>query len=297
MDWDKIRIFHTVADAGSFTKAGEAMNLSQSAVSRQISALEDDLGTTLFHRHARGLLLTEQGETLYRTAHEVVSKLALTEARLKDSKESPKGDLVITSTVGFGSIWLAPRLAEFVELYPQINVSLITEDRELDLGMREADCAIRLRPPVQGDLIQRKLLTIHHHIYASHEYLGAHGAPQTPTDLTDHKIVIYGERSELLNKAPLNWLEVIGMPDGDHRKPVASINNINGVMRAIEAGMGLGVLPDYLAEGNPRLVRVLPDEEGPTYELYFVYPEELRNSKRIGVFRDFLIRKIDVARF
>jgi len=130
-----------------------------------------------------------------------------------------------------------------------------------------------------------------------HEYLGAHGAPQTPTDLTDHKIVIYGERSELLNKAPLNWLEVIGMPDGDHRKPVASINNINGVMRAIEAGMGLGVLPDYLAEGNPRLVRVLPDEEGPTYELYFVYPEELRNSKRIGVFRDFLIRKIDVARF
>jgi len=166
MDWDKIRIFHTVADAGSFTKAGEAMNLSQSAVSRQISALEDDLGTTLFHRHARGLLLTEQGETLYRTAHEVVSKLALTEARLKDSKESPKGDLVITSTVGFGSIWLAPRLAEFVELYPQINVSLITEDRELDLGMREADCAIRLRPPVQGDLIQRKLLTIHHHIYA-----------------------------------------------------------------------------------------------------------------------------------
>jgi len=297
MDWDKIRIFHTVADAGSFTKAGEAMNLSQSAVSRQISALEEDLGTTLFHRHARGLLLTEQGETLYRTAHEVVSKLALTEARLKDSKESPKGDLVITSTVGFGSIWLAPRLAEFVELYPQINVSLITEDRELDLGMREADCAIRLRPPVQSDLIQRKLLTIHHHIYASHEYLAAHGVPQSPADLTDHKIVIYGERSELLNKAPLNWLEVIGMPDGEHRKPVASINNINGVMGAIEAGMGLGVLPDYLAEGNARLVRVLPDAEGPTYELYFVYPEELRNSKRIGVFRDFLIRKIDVARF
>ena len=102
MDWDKLRIFHAVAEAGSFTHAGESLNLSQSAVSRQISALEDSLRVALFHRHARGLILTEQGELLYRTAHEVFGKLAMTEALLTESKDRPSGRLKITTTVGVG---------------------------------------------------------------------------------------------------------------------------------------------------------------------------------------------------
>ena len=297
MDWDKIRIFHVVAEAGSFTKAGEQLGLSQSAVSRQVSALEDELGSTLFHRHARGLLLTEQGETLYQTAHDVVGKLALAEARLKDAKGAPKGELIVTSTVGFGSMWLAPRLKEFHDMFPLITINLVIADRELDLSMREADCAIRLRPPVQADLIQRKLITVHHHVYASHEYLNEFGMPQSVDDLDNHQIVLYGEKSELPNKSPLNWLEVLGMPEGERRKPVCKINNINGVMRAVEAGMGLGVLPDYLAENNPRLVHVAPDFAAPSYDTYFVYPEAMRNSKRINVFRDFLVRKVNETKF
>ncbi|HMA14321.1 MAG TPA: LysR family transcriptional regulator, partial [Kiloniellaceae bacterium] len=157
MDWDKLRIFHAVAEAGSFTHAGELLNLSQSAVSRQISALEDSLKVPLFHRHARGLILTEQGELLYRTAHEVFGKLAMTEAQLTESKDRPKGPLKITTTVAFGSHWLSARMSEFIEIYPEIECHLLLLDREVDLSMREADVAIRFSPPRQADLVQRHL--------------------------------------------------------------------------------------------------------------------------------------------
>jgi molybdate transport repressor ModE-like protein len=193
MDWDKLRIFHAVADAGSFTHAGHDLGLSQSAVSRQISALEEALNVPLFHRHARGLILTEQGEMLYRTAHEVFTKLTAAQTRLMDSKEKPSGELRITTTVGLGSVWLTPRLREFSEIYPEIGVTLLLDDRELDLSMREADVAIRLRRPTQPDLIQRKLFTVHHHLYASADYLKKHGIPKSLEDLDRHKILTFGQ--------------------------------------------------------------------------------------------------------
>ena len=108
MDWDKLRIFHAAAEAGSFTHAGETLNMSQSAVSRQVSALERELHAALFHRHARGLVLTEQGELLYRTAQDVFMKLASAEILLSDSRGKPSGDLRITTTVALGTIWLTP---------------------------------------------------------------------------------------------------------------------------------------------------------------------------------------------
>src|ERR1044071_2539069 len=123
MDWDKLRIFHAVAEAGSFTHAGEMLNLSQSAVSRQISALEESLKTPLFHRHARGLILTEAGEILYTTVRDVFGKLANVEAQITESRERPSGLLRITATVAFGSVWLVPRLREFLELYPDIEIN------------------------------------------------------------------------------------------------------------------------------------------------------------------------------
>src|SRR5579863_571497 len=177
MDWDKLRVFHAVAEAGSFTHAGEALNLSQSAVSRQISALKESLSVPLFHRHARGLILTEQGEVLYQTAREVFAKLAMTEAMLSESKDRPKGPLKVTTTVSFGSAWLAPRIREFTDLYPEIQVSLVVDDTELDLSMREADVAIRMSPPRQPDLVQRHLMTMRYNIYASSEYFKRFGMP------------------------------------------------------------------------------------------------------------------------
>ncbi len=296
MDWDKLRIFHAVAEAGSFTHAGDKLNLSQSAVSRQISALEDSLKVPLFHRHARGLILTEQGELLYRTAHEVFGKLALTEAQLTESKDRPKGPLRITTTVAFGSTWLAPRMREFIEVYPEIEVHLILTDKELDLAMREADVAIRLSPPRQADLIQRHLLTMHMHIYAAASYLKKNGLPAAPEELDEHSIIVYGHDT----RPPVpdvNWLLRIGRKDNHLRRPAMTVNNVYAVMRAVQSGAGLGALPEFMVQDGNDLVTVLPELEGPQIDTYFVYPEELRTSKRTAVFRDFLLRKIAESKF
>src|ERR687884_164387 len=192
MDWDKLKVFHAAAEAGSFTHAGEQLGLSQSAVSRQVSALEQELSVPLFHRHARGLILTEQGELLYRTAHDVLMKLEAARTKLTDSREKPHGELKVQTTVGLGVHWLTPRLAEFVDLYPDIRITLITTEQELDLAMREADVAIRLRLPTQPDLIQRKLFTMHFHAYASPEYLKRFGTPRSHEDLDHHRLLVLG---------------------------------------------------------------------------------------------------------
>src|SRR5690606_35506007 len=137
MDWDKLRIFHAAAEAGSVTHAGDLLGMSQSAVSRQVSALEHELNVPLFHRHARGLILNEQGEMLFRTAHEVLMKLEAARTRLTDSREKPTCMLRVTTTVGLGSTWLNSRLHEFIDLYPGIKLELILDNEELDLGMRQ----------------------------------------------------------------------------------------------------------------------------------------------------------------
>ena len=289
MDWDKLRIFHAVSDAGSFTHAGHELGLSQSAVSRQISALEEGLNVPLFHRHARGLILTEQGEMLYRTAHEVFTKLTAAQTRLMDSKEKPSGELRITTTVGLGSVWLTPRLKEFTELYPEINVTLLLDDRELDLSMREADVAIRLRRPTQPDLIQRKLFTVHNHIYASPEYVKKHGIPKSIDDLDRHRIVTFGQTISYLES--LNWLETAGRPDDSPRPSVLRVNNAYGLRRAVQAGIGIASVADYLIAPDMGLVQIDLPHESPEWDTYFVYPEELKDTKRVTVFRDFLVSK------
>ena len=294
MDWDKLRIFHAVAEAGSFTHAGETLNLSQSAVSRQVSSLEQSLNLTLFHRHARGLILTEQGEELYKTAHEIYHQVIMTEAKLSDSKDRPQGPLTVTTTVGFGSVWLTPRIKEFVELYPEIDLNIILVYDDLDLSMREADVAIRLTAPRQPDLIQRHLMDIEYGIYASPEYLKIHGMPKTALDLDKHKIVTFGQevgdQTDLL--PALNFLMEAGREKGHPRNPILKVNNIYGIFRAVRSGVGIGALPEYLIEDSSSLVRILPEMLNPGTHVYFVYPEELKQSARIAVFRDFLLRKI-----
>jgi DNA-binding transcriptional LysR family regulator len=290
MDWDKLRVFHAVAEAGSFTHAGDTLSLSQSAVSRQISALEEALQVPLFHRHARGLILTEQGEALNRTVREVFAKLAITEALLTESKEKPAGRLKVTTTMGFGSSWLAPRLQGFLEAYPDVTVSLLLDDSELDLAMREADVAIRMHPPKQPDLVQRHLLTMHWQVVASPEYLKKHGVPQRAEDLDAHRLVMFGHHHPPIQE--VNWLAEAGRRPGNPRRALLEVNSIYAVLLAIRSGMGIGALPDYIVSENPDLVHVLTELKGPKVDVFFVYPEELRNSKRVAVFRDFLLARL-----
>ncbi len=289
MDWDKLRVFHEVAEAGSFTHAGESLGLSQSAVSRQISGLEQNLKVPLFHRHARGLILTEQGEILYRTAHDVFSRLAATKTRLMDSREKPTGPLKVTTTVGVGSIWLTPHLPEFLDLYPDITVELLLSDRDLDLGMREADIAIRLHRPTEPDIIQRKLFTVHNHAYAAPEYLREFGMPKSVSDLDQHRILGFGVPPAYLSE--IDWLLKVNRPDNNPRTPVLTINNVYGLRRAAQMGLGITTIPDYIVGTTTNLVMIPLDQDPPAFDTYLAYAEEMRASKRVAVFRDFVVSK------
>jgi DNA-binding transcriptional LysR family regulator len=291
MDWDKLKVFHAAAEAGSFTHAGEQLGLSQSAVSRQVSALEQALSVALFHRHARGLILTEQGELLYRTAHDVFMKLESARAKLTDSRERPNGDLKVTTTVGLGTHWLTPKLGEFIDLYPDIHISLITTDEELDLAMREADVAIRLRQPTQPDLIQRKLFSVHFHAYASPEYIKRFGTPRDTGDLDNHRLLQLGGSNIPTFLQNRNWLLEVGREGKGARAPTLVLNNILGLLRACERGVGIALLPDYLIEENHGLVQLLTQTDPIALDAYFVYPEELKSVARVQVFRDFLVSK------
>jgi DNA-binding transcriptional LysR family regulator len=294
MDWDKLRVFHAVAEAGSFTHAGDTLNLSQSAVSRQISALEEALSVPLFHRHARGLILTEQGEQLNRTVREVFAKLAMTEALLTESRDKAAGRLKITTTVGFGAGWLAPRLQTFLEAHPDVSVSLILDDGDLDLAMREADVAIRMHAPKQPDLIQRHLMEIDWVVCAAPSYLARHGTPTSPEALDDHKLVLFGTHHAPV--ADIDWLADIGRRPGSPRRAALEVNNLAAMELAIRAGVGIGSLPSWMNSGLEGLTRLLPDAKRPKVDCFFVYPEELRHSKRVAVFRDFLLQRLQESK-
>ncbi len=296
MDWDKLRIFHIVAESGSFTRAGDALNLSQSAVSRQIRALEDSLKVPLFHRHARGLILTEQGELLHLTTREVFAKLSVTEAMLTESKEQPKGPLRITTTVGFGSMWLTGHIGEFLDNFPEIKVTLLVTDTELDLSMRQADVAIRVDLPRQPDLIQRHLFTGSFGAFAVPDYLNRFGTPQKLEDLVDHRLVTYGA-DLAMPFSGINWLVDAVREIEPSFEPAFTVNNVYGILRAIETGIGIASLPSFMGLQNSQLVRVLPDVETPRADVYFVYPEEMRQSARVTAFRDFLLRKVAQTNF
>ncbi|TDH34342.1 LysR family transcriptional regulator [Pseudohoeflea suaedae] len=290
LDWDKLRIFHAAAEAGSFTHAAEILHLSQSAISRQVSALETEVNTKLFHRHARGLILTEQGEILYKTAHEVLMKLEMVKTQLTETREKPSGKLRITTTVGLGQGWLTEKVHEFQAHYPDMQVQLILDNEELDVNMRQADCAIRLRQPQQSDLIQRKLFTVHLHIYASPAYLARYGEPKTIKDLDDHRLITFGEPAPVYLHE-LTWLERAGRTPDNPRPAHLQINNLAAVRRATINGAGVSMLPDYMINRDDDLVRLAIPADFPTFDTYFCYAEEMRNAAKLKVFRDFLINK------
>jgi len=296
MDWDKLKIFHTVAEIGSFTKASVILNLSQSAISRQIQSLENDLKIHLFERHARGLVLTDNGEYLYKTAHEVISKLKDIEATLVDEKNQLHGKLTITTVVSFGTTWLTPRIQEFMKMHPEIEIELIFDDKELDLSTRQADIGIFMRRPKQLNYIQRKLINLHYHIYASTKYLEQYGHPKNIRDLNKHKFITYGKGAPSPAFNP-DWALKLGAKDNKKRKPVMRVNSVYGLLLAVQSGVGLAALPDYMTVNIPNITKILPDVEGPLTETHFVYPPSLKDSAKVKAFRNFLFSKISEWEF
>ena len=291
MDWDKLKIFYAVAEAGSFTRATINLNLSQSAISRQIQSLEEDLKVQLFERHARGLTLTENGEYVFKTAREVISKLKDVETSLSDQKNKPTGKLTITTVRSFGTHWLTPRIQEFMQLNPNIEVELIFDDEELDLSTRQADIGIFMRRPKQLNYIQRKLVDINYYIYGSTKYLEKYGIPKTINDLNKHRFISFGKGAPSPVFNP-DWALKLGVKDNKKRKPIMKVNSVMGLLLAVESGVGLAALPEYLISSSTNVIKVLPNSAGPITEAHFVYPQSLKNVARVQAFRNCLYSKI-----
>ncbi|MGJ8584647.1 MAG: LysR family transcriptional regulator [Marinosulfonomonas sp.] len=292
MDWDKLRIFHAVADAGSLTHAGDALHLSQSAVSRQVRSLEESLNTTLFHRHARGLILTEQGELLFDATQAMSKRLDAASARIRDSEEEVFGELRVTTTIAFGSLWMAPRLPKLYEKYPDLKIDLMLEESVLDLPMREADVAIRMKEPSQADLIRRRLMSVRMRLYSTQENLDKNGTPAVMDDLANHRLICQNANAAQVAAGAKMVQELM-----THNIPsILTVNNYFGVLQAVLSDLGIGMLPDYVTEISDKLVRVLPDFESSEVPVFLAYPEELRQSKRIAAFREFIMDEIAIHR-
>lgn len=288
MDWDKLRIFHAVAKCGSLTNAGEILHLSQSAVSRQIRALEESLNVILFHRHARGLILTEQGELLFEATSKITQRLDTATARIRDSEDEVFGELHVTTTTGFGTLWLAPRLPSLYNTYPGIEINLILKERVLDLPMREADIAIRMKEPSQANLIRKKLMQIKMRLYASPEYLEQNGAIKSLEEFHHHRLICQHAATPQVSAG----VELIRRIMLYEPASTFKVNNYFGVLQGVLNHLGIGVLPDYITDDFPHLIRVLDNVESENVPVYLAYPEELRHSKRVAAFRDFVDEEI-----
>ena len=293
MYWDKLKIFHNVALDLNISEAAHKMNISHSSISRQISSLERELKVSLFKRHARGLTLTEQGKILFKTAHDIFGKIALTEAQLTESKEKPTGSLTIAATVAFGTTWLAPRIVKFSNSYPDIDISIRIENKYTDLAQGEADVALRLREPTQVDLIRFPLYKFQFKIYSSPEYIEKFGIPNDVSELSKHKIIAFGHDVEP-SIPDVNC--ILDLIPKNKKVKTLFISNMYGVMRAIGGGAGIGALPEYMKSSKNNLVPILPDAKTPKAVIYFTYPPELKGSKKIEALRDFLVREVNKER-
>lgn len=296
MDWDKLRIFHMVAKAGSFTHAGETLNLSQSAVSRHISSFEEDLGITLFHRHARGLILTEQGELLFQTSSDIFTKMMAIEGQLSDARDTTDGDLSVTLPEFLGTSWLGPHIGNFHKKHSEIELTLLLDDRIFNLGLREADAAVRLYKPEQSELVQKHLTSISFVTCASKDYLSTHGTPKKLEDLKQHTLIGYPDQALVPYKNPNSLFEQAGISVSKNRNMIL-MNSISTIRQAIRSGAGIGVLPHFMADSLPDIVSILPDTKITPIDMYFVYPEDRRHSKRIAIFRDFLVDLVGKTKF
>lgn len=292
LDWNKFKLFHYVAKSGSFTAASQTLNLSQSAISRSMQALEHQIKVKLFERLPRGFVLTKQGESLLKATDKAFEVFSQAEMIMLEEEEEPQGTLKIATTMAIATVWIIPYLRDFLKLYPKIRLSIIGNDEELDLKTREADVSIRPFIENHPELIQDLLCVFHLKLYASQEYLNTYGIPRNPRDLDNHKLIVFGyDATNPYND--INWPLKMGLPSGSLRTPYLCINTSAGMRQAAEDGHGIIALAaEYPGLEKSGLIEVLPEEEKPVIPIYYVYPENLKNSKRVKALGEYLTEKL-----
>lgn len=288
MNWERLKVFYQVARARSFTNAAAQVNKAQSALSRSIMQLEYELKTQLFTRLPRGLELTQQGKILYKVADKMSFEAESIESLFYEQENMPKGVLRVTTTIALASMWLPQKTPGFLEEYSEIRLVVIGNDDELDLNVREADAAIRPLIPHQTELVQRYLLTFSPKLYASPKYLEKFGEPKKIEDLDNHRLITYND-DHLHPYGNMNWILHAGKKGGRARKSYLRINLGPGLLQMAEQGVGIVAISDqYPSVKSSTLIPVLPEWVGPDTKIYYSYPKQMHNYKRVTVFGDYL---------
>lgn len=286
-NWDDIRVFLAVAEAGSLSAAGRKLKMSQPTVGRRIEALETAFSATLFSRGPRGLTLTESGEAVLEHARVMEREWFSAETAAEQSSSGLIGDITMSVGEGIGTEWLPPVLGEFHDRYPDIVTHVTVESRAANLVRREADIALRYGGPGdQATTVARRAARVGFGFYAANSYVERRGAPETLDDLALHDTVwaTFGTGA-------------IWPPEIDGRAVTPGritfhTNSPTAHMYAVLGGFGVGVLSHRWAAGHPHLQRLLPDVSAMALDLWLVTHRELRTSARLRALFDFLVETL-----
>ncbi|MBS0536811.1 MAG: LysR family transcriptional regulator [Proteobacteria bacterium] len=287
-----LRAFVNVVELKSFAEAGRKLRLSRSAVSKYVGELERDLGVQLLNRTTRQASPTETGQAYYERALSVLADLDAADQAATQAQSTPRGLLRVNAPMSFGTIKLGPVLADFMDVYPDLQIQLVLSDEQVDPVQDGLDVTLRIAELEPSSLIARKLIDIDRVVCASPGYFKKHGTPKQPADLRQHECLTYGFLSTG------NQWKLTGRDGEDHwiaPKWSLCANNAEVLRDAAVKGRGIAVLPVFLAETELKsgaLVTVLDDYKPPQLTLYAVYPPTRHLSLKVRLFIDFLVDRM-----
>ena len=286
-DWDDVQAFLAIARAGRLTVAAQQMGVDHSTLSRRIGALEASLGTRLFERRSVGFILTPEGERLVADAEAMESLALRMRSQLDDASVGLTGTVRVGTPEGFGTYFLAPRIAKVSAAHPELEIELVANPRMFSLSKREADLAVSMARPTQGRVYANRLTDYSLGVYATRAYLDARPPIRQKSDLGRHPWIGYVE--DLMWTAELDYLPQIAPA----LVPCVRISNVISQMAAVAGGAGLGVLPCFMARTESALVRVLPDEIALTRSYWLVSHADTRDVARVRLLADFIRAESD----
>jgi DNA-binding transcriptional LysR family regulator len=281
-------VFNRVAKLESFSAAARDLGMSKTAVSRQVSDLENVLGVRLLNRTTRRMSLTEAGNAYFARSSIILADVEELQGAVQSLHRRPAGVLRVTSAVTFGHCTLAPLIGEFLSRYPDISIQLDLTNRFVDIVEEGYDLAIRVGKLQSSSLISRLLVQAKRYAFASPAYIAQWGEPATPSDLSSHACVVF-----LAQGSEPRWH--FASPDGEYAVPVSGrlrVNSSEAIARAVRDGVGIGILPDYVVRpmlASQEVQRVLTGFEiKGDHHIYAIYPHRHQLSAKVRVFIDYI---------
>jgi DNA-binding transcriptional LysR family regulator len=291
-DLEGLAIFAKVVDMRSFAGAASELSLSKATVSKAVSRLEARLGTRLFNRTSRRLALTDAGRQLSARAAHILAEAEAAEDDARAQSSTPRGRVRLAVPMSFGVLHVAPLIAEFLATYPEVSIELNLSDAIIDLIGEGYDAAIRIGTLPNSSLVARRLCDTQRYLVGSPAYLKKHGRPNHPLQLADHACLgyTYAVGPETWRFSTKDGKSASVRPSGPLR-----VNNGDAMMPALIAGIGLGVLPEFIvreALADGRLLRLLPEWTLASGAVYWLTPPGGPRPKRVDILRDFLMSKL-----